>query len=125
MNPERTTKIPKVICPHCDRSFPRPVWKPTSFLFSWQEVITQKHPGVEVEGFDDCVKRAPNRKYYSFKESRYVNLTRIAELLDLGKKLLLIDNDGNDISQGVLRLVAFERLQRLPTEKLFQLSVQK
>ena len=67
------------------------------------------------------IKRYANRKLYNTATSRYITLKGIAELLDTGEEVQVIDNEsGEDITSVALSqiLVDSERSNKQPSETL-------
>jgi len=67
------------------------------------------------------IKRYANRKLYNTDTSRYITLKGIAELLDVGEQVTVIDNEtGEDITKVALSqiLVDSERSQTSPPSSL-------
>lgn len=67
------------------------------------------------------IKRYANRKLYNTATSRYITLKGIAELLDAGEEVQVVDNEtGEDITSVALSqiLVDSERSNKQPSETL-------
>jgi polyhydroxyalkanoate synthesis repressor PhaR len=67
------------------------------------------------------IKRYANRKLYNTATSRYITLKGIAELLDTGEEVQVVDNEtGEDITSVALSqiLVDSERSNKQPSETL-------
>lgn len=66
------------------------------------------------------IKRYANRKLYDTRESRYVTLQQIAEMIKAGDDVLIIDNNSKeDLTSVTLAQIIYEQekaaTQRLPT----------
>lgn len=57
--------------------------------------------------FDDSIiiRRYANRKLYNNSTSRYIKLKELAEMIYNGKHFNVYDDDGNDITQSVVRSI--------------------
>ena len=74
------------------------------------------------------IKRYANRKLYNTETSRYITLKGIAELIDQGEEVRVIDNeDGQDITSIALSqiLVDHERTNRAVPRTLLSDLIQK
>src|ERR1043166_2540186 len=59
------------------------------------------------------IKRYGNRKMYDTRESRYVTLDNVAELVRAGEDLRIIDNDsGDDLTAVTFAQIIFEQEKR-------------
>jgi polyhydroxyalkanoate synthesis repressor PhaR len=71
------------------------------------------------------IRRYSNRKLYDTKESRYITLEHMADLVRAGEDLRVVDNaTEHDITAAKLAQIIFEeekRAARLPVEELRQI----
>ena len=74
------------------------------------------------------IKRYANRKLYNTKSSRYITLKGIAELIDEGEEVRVIDNEtGEDITEVALSqiLVDTRRSKSRPPSSLLNLIMER
>jgi polyhydroxyalkanoate synthesis repressor PhaR len=73
------------------------------------EAKTEGTPRTGGEGGKRLIKRYSNRKLYDTKDSRYVTLLQIADLLRGGEEVQIIDNNSKeDLTEVTLAQIIFE-----------------
>ncbi len=73
------------------------------------EAKTEGTPRSTGEGGKRLIKRYSNRKLYDTKDSRYVTLLQIADLLRGGEEVQIIDNNSKeDLTEVTLAQIIFE-----------------
>lgn len=70
------------------------------------------------------IKRYPNRKLYNTETSKYINLRQIAEMVESGGAVTIIDNrSGEDLTRMMLAQIMVEKekqARRTPTSEFWQ-----